>query len=574
MRITVLTVPECPNAPVVDNRLLRALHGREVHVDRIEVSDAGQAARLGMTGSPTVLIDGVDPFAVPGAPASLSCRLYRGPDGRVEGAPSLADLQRVLADADAADDCDCPPIDAAGRGGRGRLAPVAGGLRAVQQTVLRHFAATGHSPTLEDLQAAAAAHGRTAAEVIADLAAEDFLALDDAGGIRAAYPFSTAPTAHCVRLAGGVEVSAMCAIDALGIPDMLGTDAVITSADPVTGGTITITSTGGHMTWQPPNAMVYVGERACTGPAADVTCGALNFFTSPSTADAWAREHLDSTGRTSPAPGRGTGKGHLRTLADGSESRRRGRPLRYPGNRTGIAEAEGASAPINGRRAGAEALKPADHIVPAGAEAPGGIQRGALRVVRHPAHIRTGPTKYFRSTTLPGTARVPERLGHLLRPGLARVEQLLKAVEHAECGGMPQLVDLRAAPRQEIRDVPAAVADGVIQRRTDRPVGRFDVRASLDQGNGNIDVITARRPVQRALVARIAGIGIGPGSHQQPHDLGPVGKVARPVSHDVQSRPALEHAPERPRNQPGRVAHDALHSIDVPGADRGYQPRC
>ncbi|WP_316746078.1 organomercurial lyase [Streptomyces sp. MK7] len=298
MRITVLAVPDCPNAPVVAERLAQALGDRDADVDRIEVSDPEQAARLGMTGSPTVLIDGADPFAVPGAPASLSCRLYRGPDGRVEGAPSVADLRRALAEAAPAGDCDCPPMDAAGRSGRGRLAPQAGGLRAVQQAVLGHFAVTGHSPTAEDLQAAAAAHGRMAAEVVADLAADDFLAQDDHGRIRAAYPFSAVPTAHRVALASGIEVFAMCAIDALGIPDMLGTDAVITSTDPVTGETITVTSTGGHTTWQPPTAVVYIGQRSCTGPAADVACGALNFFTDRDTAQSWAEAHPDYTGTT------------------------------------------------------------------------------------------------------------------------------------------------------------------------------------------------------------------------------------------------------------------------------------
>ncbi|XDO64454.1 organomercurial lyase [Streptomyces sp. RLB1-33] len=90
--------------------------------------------------------------------------------------------------------------------------------------------------------------------------------------MQAAYPFSATPTAHRVHIAHGTEVWAMCAIDALGIPDMLGTDALITSADPVTGETITVTSTGGHMTWQPSTAVVYVGQRSCTGPAADVAC--------------------------------------------------------------------------------------------------------------------------------------------------------------------------------------------------------------------------------------------------------------------------------------------------------------
>lgn len=51
------------------------------------------------------------------------------------------------------------------------------------------------------------------------------------------------------------------------------------------------------MTWQPSTAVVYVGQRSCTGPAADVACGALNFFTSPRTARTWARRHPDYTGR-------------------------------------------------------------------------------------------------------------------------------------------------------------------------------------------------------------------------------------------------------------------------------------
>ncbi|MEU2607701.1 alkylmercury lyase family protein [Streptomyces albus] len=211
-----------------------------------------------------------------------------------KSAPSVSDLQHAL---DTAGEGECPPLDAAGRGGRGRLAPIAGGLRTVQQAVLRHFATTGNAPDPSDVQSASAAHDRTSAEVLADLAAEDFLTLDDHGHIRAAYPFSAVPTTHKVRLASGVEVWAMCAIDALGIPDMLDTDAVITSTDPVTGDTITVTSVGGQMTWKPPTAVVYVGQRSCAGPAADVACGALNFFTSRDTARAWAAQHPDHTGK-------------------------------------------------------------------------------------------------------------------------------------------------------------------------------------------------------------------------------------------------------------------------------------
>lgn len=205
--------------------------------------------RLGMTGSPTFLVDGVDPFAVPGAPASVACRLYRRPDGRAEGAPSVADLRRALSPAGSA-----LALDAAGRAGQGHRAPADGGLSDVQQAVLRHFATTGGTLQPADPEPTAAAHGRTAADVLADLAAEDCLALDARGRIRAAYPFPAVPTAHRVQLANGVEVWSVYAVDALSIPGMLATDAVITSADPVTGETITVTSTGGRMTWQPSTA--------------------------------------------------------------------------------------------------------------------------------------------------------------------------------------------------------------------------------------------------------------------------------------------------------------------------------
>ncbi|MBK3623271.1 alkylmercury lyase [Streptomyces sp. MBT49] len=297
MRITLLTVPDCPNAPLARERIDQALDGRAAEVDVVEVSDETQAAGLGMAGSPTVLIDGADPFAIPGTAASVSCRLYRGPDGRTEGAPSVAALRRALYAAEWGEECDCPPMDAAGRDGRGRLAPVTGGLRAVQQAILRSFATTGHGPEPADLEQVACTFGRDSRAVLTELAGEDFLTLDDQGRIRAAYPFSATPTSHRVHLADGTEAWAMCAIDALGIPYMLGTDAVITSADPVTGEILTVTSTSGHMAWQPSAAVVYVGQRSCSGPAADVACGALNFFASRRSARSWARNHPDYTGK-------------------------------------------------------------------------------------------------------------------------------------------------------------------------------------------------------------------------------------------------------------------------------------
>jgi hypothetical protein len=303
MRITVLTVPDCPNAPVVRQRIEVALAGREVPVELVEVSDEAQAARWGMTGSPTVLVDGTDPFAVAGAAPSVSCRLYRGGDGVVDGAPSVADLKRALdvvgeqPAAEVARTGEVDWLDPVGRGGRGRLAPAERGLRAMQQQVLRHFATTGTAPDVAALEPVADPSGRPAGELLSDLAAQDFLTLDENGRIRAAYPFSAVPTAHRVRIAGGAEVWSMCAIDALGIPVMLDRDAVITSTDPVTGDPVTVTATSGRMTWQPATAVVFVGRRCCDGPAAEVCCDALNFFTGDASAQQWAAEHPDLVGR-------------------------------------------------------------------------------------------------------------------------------------------------------------------------------------------------------------------------------------------------------------------------------------
>lgn len=97
MKLQLLHVPDCPSMALLDQRLAQALDGREdVQVDRRVVTDEQQAARLGMTGSPTVLVDGVDPFAEPGRSPSISCRLYRAAAGRLTGAPSVAALRAAL----------------------------------------------------------------------------------------------------------------------------------------------------------------------------------------------------------------------------------------------------------------------------------------------------------------------------------------------------------------------------------------------------------------------------------------------------------------------------------------------
>jgi hypothetical protein len=100
MELTLLTVPACPNADAFEERLAAALAGHPgAVVYRREVADEREAAEAGMHGSPTLLIGGTDPFAGPGQPPSLSCRLYRDEAGRTGRAPSVQALRQALAAA-------------------------------------------------------------------------------------------------------------------------------------------------------------------------------------------------------------------------------------------------------------------------------------------------------------------------------------------------------------------------------------------------------------------------------------------------------------------------------------------
>ncbi|NUU17003.1 thioredoxin family protein [Cellulomonas humilata] len=89
----------CPNWRLAEQRLRAALDGTghggvAIALERVETED--DAARLSFTGSPTILLDGVDPFGHPTAPAALSCRLYSTRDG-LEGLPSVDQLVEVLS---------------------------------------------------------------------------------------------------------------------------------------------------------------------------------------------------------------------------------------------------------------------------------------------------------------------------------------------------------------------------------------------------------------------------------------------------------------------------------------------
>ncbi len=93
MTMEILQVPGCPGADLLDARLAELGHPRVI---RRVVTSQADAERLGLTGSPTLLVDGADPFARPGQAPSVSCRLYLDEHGRRGPAPSTSQLREAL----------------------------------------------------------------------------------------------------------------------------------------------------------------------------------------------------------------------------------------------------------------------------------------------------------------------------------------------------------------------------------------------------------------------------------------------------------------------------------------------
>ena len=101
MDVRLLYFDDCPNWRMADARLAEALAsvgGDPEAVTYEQVTTPERATELGFRGSPTILVNGRDPFAQPEDPVGLSCRIYRTESG-TEHSPTVEELRRVLTDA-------------------------------------------------------------------------------------------------------------------------------------------------------------------------------------------------------------------------------------------------------------------------------------------------------------------------------------------------------------------------------------------------------------------------------------------------------------------------------------------
>jgi hypothetical protein len=94
-QLELLYFPDCPHWRVADERLRDVANRLGLSIEYRLVTTSEEADRVSFRGSPTILIDGVDPFAVGDEPIGLSCRIYRTPDGYA-GSPTTEQIAAAL----------------------------------------------------------------------------------------------------------------------------------------------------------------------------------------------------------------------------------------------------------------------------------------------------------------------------------------------------------------------------------------------------------------------------------------------------------------------------------------------
>lgn len=95
--LVVVSVSDCPHVAILLDRI-RAAGVPEGSVRVVETSTRDQAAAWAMTGSPTLLIDGEDPWVDPAAVPALGCRLSFGAHG--DSLPTTDQIAAAIAAAD------------------------------------------------------------------------------------------------------------------------------------------------------------------------------------------------------------------------------------------------------------------------------------------------------------------------------------------------------------------------------------------------------------------------------------------------------------------------------------------
>ena len=97
MKVQLLYFDGCPHWTVMEKRLREALDilGDPSTIEYLQVESEEEARRLRFAGSPSILINGTDPYTTTVSAIGLSCRVYPTPDGP-SGSPTLEQLVASL----------------------------------------------------------------------------------------------------------------------------------------------------------------------------------------------------------------------------------------------------------------------------------------------------------------------------------------------------------------------------------------------------------------------------------------------------------------------------------------------
>lgn len=174
-----------------------------------------------------------------------------------------------------------------------RRAALPGPVQQLHRHILEGIATTGTPPTRAQLTGWAGELGIELSPALRALADAELVFTDTQGTtVTGGVPFAADNVSvHRVRIVGGPAVAANCAVDALGIPAMLGRDAEILSSDPHNGEPVVATSQAGTWRWRPESAVVFVGSNGSSGPLTQSCCPVINFFTDEDNARAYQRQH-------------------------------------------------------------------------------------------------------------------------------------------------------------------------------------------------------------------------------------------------------------------------------------------
>jgi hypothetical protein len=96
VNVEVLYFDGCPNWRTAEERLTALQPELGFNLTRQLVSTPEDAERLGFRGSPTILVDGIDPFASGLEPIAFACRIYETPAGPA-GSPTVGPLRAAVS---------------------------------------------------------------------------------------------------------------------------------------------------------------------------------------------------------------------------------------------------------------------------------------------------------------------------------------------------------------------------------------------------------------------------------------------------------------------------------------------